>query len=187
MNYKEETVRVELAIRRGKWGVSRRYRVTIFKDRECRISRELYVVNCKEGFMVALVLSLLAQVGIPGTWIAFRFRPADATSLRETRTTGPWAVAKSKTELGDGKVLRQMRVNRSGLFGGSPALIRQMRAPWLGRWPLEKWKTGASFRSGQAKVLIGVLDFSRRPTPGTETSLAPSAAGQRGRHLRHVG
>jgi hypothetical protein len=36
-------------------------------------------------------------------------------------------------------------------------------------------------RAGQ--VLIGVLDFSRRPTPGTETSLAPSAAGQRGRHV----
>lgn len=31
--------------------------------------------------MVALLLSLLAQVGIPGTWIAFRFRPADATSF----------------------------------------------------------------------------------------------------------
>jgi hypothetical protein len=51
---------VEFAIRCwGDGGFLADTRVTIPKELKCRISGKLYAVNCKEGPMVALLLSLL--------------------------------------------------------------------------------------------------------------------------------
>lgn len=78
----------------GEWGFPRRYqyRVTISKDWKCRISRGLYVVNCKEGSMVALLSfshRCVHSLENPGTWNAFASDGRRDFPLRETRITGP--------------------------------------------------------------------------------------------------
>lgn len=134
--------------------------------------------------MVALLFShrCVHSLENPGTWNAFASDGRRDFPLRETRNNGPRTLgAKSKTELGDGKPLRQMRVNRSGLVRRISRLIRRMRAPLAGPLANLEDRGFVPLRAGQ--VLIGVLDYSRRTNARHRNLFSLSAAGQRGRHV----
>jgi hypothetical protein len=113
--------------------------------------------------MVALLSSLLC--------IGWNFRHVDRIrflrrtrlSVRETRTTGPGCWAKRKTELGDGKHLRRMGVNRTGLFGRITRLDSANTGALAGP-PEEIWRQGLRSAQGRpsADWRIGLFSKNQR-------------------------
>ncbi len=91
---------------------------------------------------------------------------------------GPGHWAKSKTELGNRRPLRQMKGQPNRTVRRISRLIRQMRAPWLG--PLEKMEDRGFVPLRAGQVLIGVLDFSRRTNARHRNLFSPFSCRAKG-------